>query len=146
MFLITQYLATEAFHAICAASSTVTIDFKLADIKLESSEAYLPKLEKNLSYGFEILDIFCKNAVLNICRYLKRFHTYKKINNIFLKFDHPLLKSWKSVKSFLPKNQIQKQNQRAHKVQATLNCNYQCISLFKIIIFIIVIIVTIIYR
>ena len=35
--------------AICAASSTVTIDFKLADIKLESSEAYLPKLEKNLS-------------------------------------------------------------------------------------------------
>ena len=49
MFLITQYLATDAFHAICAASSTVTIDFKLADIKLESSEAYLPKLEKNLS-------------------------------------------------------------------------------------------------
>ena len=35
--------------AIYAASSTVKIDFKLADIKLESSEAYLPKLEKNLS-------------------------------------------------------------------------------------------------
>ena len=33
--------------AICAASSTVTIDFKLADIKLESSKAYLLKLEKN---------------------------------------------------------------------------------------------------
>ena len=32
--------------AICAASSTVTIDFKLANIKLGSSEAYLPKLEK----------------------------------------------------------------------------------------------------
>ena len=31
---------------ICAA---VTIDFKLRDIKLESSEAYLLKLEKNLS-------------------------------------------------------------------------------------------------
>ena len=46
----------------------VTIDFKRADIKLESSEAYLPKLE-----GFEIIDIFCKNAALNICRYLKRF-------------------------------------------------------------------------
>ena len=29
-------------------SSMVTIDFKLADIKLESSEAYLLKLEKNL--------------------------------------------------------------------------------------------------
>ena len=35
--------------AICAASSTITIAFKLADIKLESSEAYLPKWEKNLS-------------------------------------------------------------------------------------------------
>ena len=31
------------------ASFTVTIDFKLANIKLESSDAYLPKLEKNLS-------------------------------------------------------------------------------------------------
>ena len=39
------------------------IDFKLADIRLESSEAYLPKLEKNLSQGFEIIDIFGKNAV-----------------------------------------------------------------------------------
>ena len=35
--------------AICAASSSVTINFKLLDIKLENSEAYLPKLEKNLS-------------------------------------------------------------------------------------------------
>ena len=34
---------------MCAKSSTITIDFKLADTKLESSEAYLPKLEKNLS-------------------------------------------------------------------------------------------------
>ena len=58
MFLITQFLATDHKalakntltdrRAICAASSTVTIDFKLADIKLESFEAYLPKLEKNL--------------------------------------------------------------------------------------------------
>ena len=57
-------------------------------------------LEKNLSYGFEIIDIFCKNAVLNICGYLKRFFMYKKINSIFLKFDHSLLrvpKSWVSV-------------------------------------------------
>ena len=45
----------------------VTIDFKLAEIKLESSVAYLPKLKKSLSNGFEIIDIFfCKNAVLNI--------------------------------------------------------------------------------
>ena len=34
----------------CAASSTVTTDFKLAEIKLvEGSEAYLLKLEKNPS-------------------------------------------------------------------------------------------------
>ena len=34
------------------------------------------------------LHFFCKNAVLNICRYLTLFYTYKKINNIFLHFDH----------------------------------------------------------
>ena len=50
----------------------VKFDFKLADIELESSEGYLLKLEKNLSYSFETIDVFCKNAVLNICRYLKR--------------------------------------------------------------------------
>ena len=48
--------------------STVTIDFKLADIKLGSSEAFLLKLEKNLSSGLEV------NVVLNICRYFKRGH------------------------------------------------------------------------
>ena len=89
-FLITQFLATEAFGKnaladrrqsagscplfVCQLSkmcqrcilrfnltsyqSMVTIDFKLAEIKLESSGAYLPKLEKNLSQGFEIIDIF----------------------------------------------------------------------------------------
>ena len=36
----------------------VTIDFKLADIKLESSEACLLKLGRNLTEGFEIIDIF----------------------------------------------------------------------------------------
>ena len=36
-------------NAICAASSKVTIELKLADMKLESSEANLPKLQKNLS-------------------------------------------------------------------------------------------------
>ena len=46
------------------------------------------KLEKNLSEGFKVIDIFVKNAVFNInaCRYLKGFYTYKKINNSFLKF------------------------------------------------------------
>ena len=73
-------------------TSTVTIHFKLADIKLETLEAYLPKLKKNLSYGFEIINIFCKNVVLNICQYLKRFYTYKKINNNFLKFENSLLR------------------------------------------------------
>ena len=69
-------------------SSTVTIDFKLADIKLESSEACLLNLEINLSKGFKVTDIFGKNAIFNICRYLERFYTYNKINNIFLKLHH----------------------------------------------------------
>ena len=34
------------------------VDFKLADIKLESSGAYLLNLEINLSYGFQVIDIF----------------------------------------------------------------------------------------
>ena len=59
------------------------IAFKLADIKLESSEAYQLKLGKNLSWDFEVIFIFRKNKVLNICRYLKSVYTYKKINNIF---------------------------------------------------------------
>ena len=41
----------------------VMIDSKLADIKLESPDAYLAKLKKNLSWGFQVIDIFCKNAV-----------------------------------------------------------------------------------
>ena len=73
-----------------AGSSTLTIAFKLADVKLESSGAYLLKFGKNLSWDFEVIYIFRKNAVLNICRYLKGFYIYKKTNNIFLKFHHYL--------------------------------------------------------
>ena len=75
----------------------VTIAFQLADIKLDSSEAYLLKLGKNLLWDFEIIFIFRKNEVLNICRCLKSFYTYKKINNIFLKFHHYLLRMQKIV-------------------------------------------------
>ena len=64
----------------------VTIAFKLTDVKPESSEAYLLKLGKNLSWDFEVIYIFRKNAVLNICQYFKGFYIYKKTNNIFLKF------------------------------------------------------------
>ena len=53
----------------------VTITFKLADVKLESSEAYLLKLGKNLSWDLEVIYIFRKNAVLNIRRYLKGSYT-----------------------------------------------------------------------
>ena len=53
----------------------LTIAFKLADVKLETPEAYLLKLEKNLSWNFEVIYILRKNAVLNICRYLKGFYT-----------------------------------------------------------------------
>ena len=37
--------------------------FKLADIKVESSEAYLLKLGKNRSWDFEAVFIFCKSDV-----------------------------------------------------------------------------------
>jgi len=33
----------------------VTIDFKLAGIKIESAEAYLPKLGENLFKDFEVI-------------------------------------------------------------------------------------------
>ena len=36
--------------------SRLTLNLQIK--KLESSEAYLPKLEKNLTKGFEIIDIF----------------------------------------------------------------------------------------
>ena len=59
-------------------------------LELESSEAYLLRLGKNLSWDFEVIYIFSKNVVLNKCRYLKGFYIYKKTNNIFLKFHHYL--------------------------------------------------------
>ena len=70
----------------------VTIAFKLAVVKLESSKAYLLKLGENLSWDFKGFHIFRKNLVLNTCRYLKGIYTYKKINNIFLKFHYYLLR------------------------------------------------------
>ena len=69
----------------------VMIAFKVADVKLESSKAYLLKLGKNLLWDFEVIYIFRKNAVLNICRYLKGFYINKKKNDIFFKFHHYLL-------------------------------------------------------
>ena len=73
------------------------IAFKLADIKLESSEAYLIKLGKNRSWDFEVIFIFCKNEVFNICRHLKSSYTYKKMNNISLMFHHYLLRMQKII-------------------------------------------------
>ena len=83
--------------SVLAANSFVTSDFKLADIKLESSEAYLLQLEKNLLSSFQVIDNFCKNGVLNIYRYLERFYTYKKINKIFLTLHHSLLRMQKII-------------------------------------------------
>ena len=44
-------------------NSRLTSNLQCRDIELESSEAYLMKLEENLSYDFEVTLIFCKNAV-----------------------------------------------------------------------------------
>ena len=71
------------------------------------------KLGKNLSWDFEVIFIFRKNEVLNRARYLKRFYTYKKINNIFLKFEHSITEI--SVIIIPAENPIQKYNQRAYK-------------------------------
>ena len=75
----------------------MTLKFKLADVKLESSEAFWLKLGKNLSLDFEVIYIFIKNAVLNTCRYLKGFYTYKKIDNISLKFHYCSLRTPKII-------------------------------------------------
>ena len=104
----------------------VTIDFRLADIKLDSSSAYLLKLGKICYIGFRSFLNFRKNAVLNICRYLKLFYTHKKINIISLKFDHSFIedtKNWHGnrLNRHMLKNAIQKHNQHANKyVRATL--------------------------
>ena len=58
---------SEDIVLFCAASCMITIDFKLADTNLESSEDYLLKLRKDLSWDFEVIFIVCKNAVLNKC-------------------------------------------------------------------------------
>ena len=97
LYLSVNFHKCVIWPAFCAASSTVTVAFKLADIKLESSETHLLKLEKNLSQSFLVNDFLCKNAVLNICRSLERFYTYRKINNIFLKLHHSLLKMPKII-------------------------------------------------
>ena len=57
-----------------------------ASWKLSSTSDWLMTAWKNVN----------KNGVLTICRYLKGFYIYKKINNLFLKFDHSLLRMLKS--------------------------------------------------
>ena len=47
--------------------------------------------------GFEVVDFFRKNVVLNICQYLELFYLYKKIKNIFLELHHSLLRMPKIV-------------------------------------------------
>ena len=70
----------------------VTIDFKLADIKLESSEAFLLKLGKKSVVGFRsYLHFLLKCSFIKYKLISQTFYTCKKINNIFLKFHHSLL-------------------------------------------------------
>ena len=56
----------------------VTIDLKLADIKLEELLGLNAEVREKSVVRFRSYS-HCKNAVKNICRYLKRFYTYKKI-------------------------------------------------------------------
>ena len=50
-----------------------------------------------VGFRIEVIYIFLKNEVLNKCRYLTNVYTYKKINNIFLKFHHYLLRAPKTI-------------------------------------------------
>ena len=43
-----------------------------------NSDSYLLKLEPSAFKGYEFIYSFYKNAVLNICQYLKRFYAYRK--------------------------------------------------------------------
>ena len=67
----------------------VTIDFKLTDIKLESSEALLLKLGEKSVVGYLHFLLKCSFKYKLIS---PTFYTCQKINNIFLKFHHSL--SW----------------------------------------------------
>ena len=68
------------------------------DIKLETTEAYLLNLGKNLSWDFKVIYIFLQKCGFeSFCRYLKSFYVYNKIDNIFWKFDRSLLKMPKLI-------------------------------------------------
>ena len=55
---------------------------KLADIKLENSEACLIKYGKKLlSSGFKNMDIICRKQDFKICLYLKRFYSDFKFSH-----------------------------------------------------------------
>ena len=74
----------------------VSFFIKLADVKHESSEAYLTKFTENLWCGFKTMAILFSKVVFlprvkNEC-ILKNCTSIKKINNISLKFQHSLLK------------------------------------------------------
>ena len=61
---------------------------KLADTKLESSDAYLIKYGKNWHLALKLWTFFGRNQVFKICSDLKRFYSDYKINYIFFKFKH----------------------------------------------------------
>ena len=94
----------------------VTIDFKLTDVKLESSDALLLKLGEKSVVGFQSYLHLLLKCSFKYKLISPTFYTCKKINNIFLKFHHSLL--WmptKSVKSFTAERRDSKKKTNAHK-------------------------------
>ena len=57
---------------------TVYLPLKVKSIKVEFWSLSAVKLGKNLSLDFEVIYIFFKNAVSNICRYLKKIIPTRK--------------------------------------------------------------------
>ena len=78
---------------------TVTIDFKLTGIKVESSETYLLKLEKNLSLGSvsKLLTFFVKIRFKHMPISQAFLYLQENKKNIFLKLHHFLLRMPKII-------------------------------------------------
>ena len=77
--------------SMCSEFYVHDIEFKLAVMKLESSEACLLKLENNSVVSFQVIDIFCKHSLFKKCLNLKRFYTFQNISKSSLKLHYSLL-------------------------------------------------------
>ena len=70
----------------------------------------------------EVIYTFCQNEVTYICRYLRRFYTYKKINSILFKWHHSSFINHRNRLNL--KSAIQKGNQHCSPWNKNRNLIY----------------------